>query len=75
MLLWRLQVHDHEGVLARRAVAEAHLPTAGGGSRPGAVHDFHRCESPRTAAAHTQLPTIQQLLQAKRMTRVGVSTP
>lgn len=46
----RLQVHDHEGVLARRAVAEAHLQAAGGGPRPGSVHDLHRRESGRTAA-------------------------
>lgn len=46
----RLQVHDHEGVLARRAVAEAHLQAAGGGPRPGSVHDLHRRESGRTTA-------------------------
>ena len=49
---WLFQVHDHEGVLARGAVAETDLQTAGRGSRPGFIDDLHRCKSPRTAAAH-----------------------
>ena len=43
------QVHDHEGVLARRAVAAADLQAAGRGSRPGSIDDLHRRECPCTA--------------------------
>lgn len=41
-----LQVHDHEGVLARRAITATDLQTAGGRSWPGFINDLHWCESP-----------------------------
>ena len=49
------QVHDHARVLARRALAEAHLQAAGGGPGPRAHRDVHRRECgsapPRPARA------------------------
>lgn len=60
-LLWAFQVHDHEGVLARRALTEADLQTAGRRSRPGSIDDLHRCKSPSTAAAHSQQPNTKHI--------------
>lgn len=40
----RPQVHDHAGVLARRALPEAHLQAAGGGPGPRPHGDVHRRE-------------------------------
>lgn len=47
-----LQVHDHEGVLARGAITETDLQAAGRRSRPCFINDLHRCRSYCTAAAH-----------------------
>lgn len=40
-----VQVHDDEGLLACRAVSEAHVQTAGGGSGPLPGHDIQSGQS------------------------------